>query len=107
MRTTERTNVTKADATKVLNALKRQQRAYIGAGYTPPVLVRDWDWMGTGHAARWSIVWEEGPFEWAHLFPHGGIEEEFGFKIEDVSERMPSGVFAEPITSWAVAVWPI
>jgi hypothetical protein len=95
--------VTKREATRALNALKAA-RYHPEAFANPPVLMRDWDWLGHGNPARWSIVWEEGPFEWAHMFPFGGIEEEFGMRIKDVSDRMPEGVHSEAITSWAVAL---
>lgn len=102
-----KTRVTKREAQRVLAALKRQQRAAI-AGGSGPQLVKDWDWGWTeSRVYPWAIVWEEGPYDWADLFPYGGIEEEFGFKIEDVSDRIPEGVFSEAITSWAVAVNPI
>jgi hypothetical protein len=97
------TTVTKAQATKALNALKRQQRAYIGAGYPPPTLVTNWDWLGTGTSAKYSIVWEEGPYEWAYLFPTGGVDQEFGFTVAAVD--LPDGLYAEPVTSWAVGLY--
>lgn len=92
--------VTETQLAKVLQAVKTQRSAYEGP---LPSAVTDWDWLGYGPTA--SVVWEEGPFEWAHLFPFGGIEEEFGFKVPDVSEMIPSGVRVEPATSWAVSVY--
>lgn len=96
--------VTKAKATKVLNAVRAQCGDGVLEGDVGPELKKDWDWLGSGHPAPYSIVWEEGPFEWAYLFPHGGIEEEFGFRRKDVSGKIPAGVFCEAITSWAVAI---
>lgn len=105
--TEKRREPTKAQATKVLNALRRQCAAWIDEGDTGPELKRDWDWTGSGDPARWSIVWEEGPFQWSYLFPFGGRDEEFGFKLADVSDAVPEGFFVEAITSWAVALYEL
>lgn len=68
-----------------------------------PKVIMDWTWVGPTPTP--SIVWEEGPFEWAHLFPYGGIEEEFGFKVKDVSGDLPAGVHIEAATSWALHLY--
>ncbi len=96
---------TKAQATKVLNAVKRQHRAYL-TDRCQPKLMRDWDFLGYG-STRWSIVWEEGPYDWAYLFPYGGIEPEFGFRLADVSAAIPEGFYAEAITSWAIGLYEV
>lgn len=110
-RTRTRTRITKADAEKTVNALirslGRSRKAVLDAYGSLPELRRDWEWgWTTSHTYDWAIVWEEGPYEWAYLFPHGGIEEEFGFRIPDVSDRVPGTVFVEAITSWAVSLSP-
>jgi|PlaIllAssembly_1097288.scaffolds.fasta_scaffold01795_13 hypothetical protein len=107
MNTTKRKNPTKAQATKVLNALKRQRAAYIDGPDSGPKLVENWDWLGNGsdYIARWSIVWEEGPYEWSYLFPFGGIDEEFGFHVANVSDAIPEGFYSEAITSWAIGLY--
>ncbi len=104
MNDTKRKEPTKAQATKVLNAVKKQCAAWIDEGDTGPKLVRDWDWTGHG-SARWSIVWEEGPYQWSYLFPFGGIDEEFGFKLPDVSAAIPEGFYSEAITGWAIGLF--
>lgn len=94
---------TKAQASKVLAAVRAQYKSWILPGDTGPLLVRDWkfyDWDTT----RWSIVWEEGPYQWTYMFPHGGIEEEFGSRVKDVSDRLPAGVWAEACNSFALSV---
>ena len=89
--------ITKAQANKVLTALKRQQRSAIKAGATPPVLTYDEGFP--------LILWEEGPYEWTYLFPHGGTDAEFGFKVEPV--ELPAGVFAEPQTTYSMGLFNI
>ena len=101
---TAKVKVRKADADKVLAAVKKAYKSWVDAGYTPPKLVKDWDW--TSGPAAWSVVWEEGPYDWAILFPFGGIEEEFGFKVPDVSGSIPDGVFFEPINGWSGGIFP-
>lgn len=96
--------VRKADATKVLNAVKAAFRPWIDDDATGPTLVKNWSWTGIS-AAPYAILWEEGPYEWTHLFPFGGIEEEFGSRIKSVEGRVPESVFVEPITSWAIGVY--
>lgn len=66
-----------------------------------PVLVMAWDWLGTGAAP--AIVWEEGPYEWALLASGGGMSE-FGTVHQPIEE--PEGVFLEPVTSWALGIYP-
>jgi hypothetical protein len=90
-------------AAKVHKLVKKQHAAYIAAGYDGPTLVENWDWLGNG-GYRWSVVWEEGPYEWAINFPFGGPDPEFGGTIPDVSDGIPATVYAEAITSWAVGI---
>jgi hypothetical protein len=101
MTTTTRKRVTKAEATKTLNAVKRMFRSYIDGDYGPK-LVKNWEW--NSHY-DWAIVWEEGsPYNWTYLFPFGGIDEEFGFNHAAVD--LPDDVWTEPITGWAIAIYP-
>lgn len=90
-------------ARKVLAAVRKQLAGAILPGDAGPQLLMDWQWTASTppHPA---IVWEEGPYEWAYLFPHGGIEEEFGTRVKDVSSSLPAGVWCEPDTSWAIAI---
>jgi len=93
---------TAEDVRPVLEALKTQQRAHWDLGPVPTVL-EDWDW--TGGQPVTAIIWEEGPYDWTYLFPYGGIEEEYGSTLKDVSEMIPEGLYVEPVTSWAVAIY--
>lgn len=102
-RESEMASVTKREAEKFLRALKKQRAAWIDDDSKGPELLEDWDWTGYG-GFRWSIVWEEGPYDWSDLFPFGGVDEEFGGRIADVSEGLPETLYAESITGWAVGI---
>ncbi len=73
-----------------------------------PLLVRDWAWSG----ARWSIVWEEGPYDWS-LGLAGGYTET-SYLIAEMLGTAPKaepamdtpGVLVEPVNGWAVALYP-
>ena len=81
---------TKQQAQQALEMVKNYFR-YAIDGDNAPKLIMDWDWFGEGRGTP-SIVWEEGPYEWAIMYTgeHG---------------RMPKGVFAEPATSWALSLY--
>ena len=80
------TRVTKRQAEATLVKVKRM---FKGFDTEKAQLFENYDRAG------WAIVWEEGlPYEWTMFFPHGGIEEEFGFKFKAVEPVR--GVFAEP-----------
>jgi len=95
--------ITKSQAERVLAAVARQAKAWV-TETCHPVLVQDWQWMD--NPAPLAVVWEEGPYDWAYLFPHGGTEEEFGSRIPDVSARLPQNVFCEAVTGWSIAIYP-
>jgi hypothetical protein len=103
--TATRTRVTKREAERTLNAVKRMFRAYITEGYGPE-LRKNWDWGWTVERHYdWAIVWEEGsPYNWTYLFPEGGVDEEFGGRHTGV--ELPDGVWTEAITGWALAIYP-
>ena len=65
-----------------------------------PTVNMEFNWTGAPHPA---IVWEGGPYEWTMYFPHGGIEEEFGFTISPT--EMPDGIHVEPDTYWALGIY--
>ena len=100
-----RTTITRRDAEKALAALTAQAGAWIDGNGVAPKIVENFDWLGSGHPAPFAIVWEEGPYNWTYLFPFGGIEEEFGFRLPDVSDQLPGHLFAEAITGWAVGLY--
>lgn len=96
--------VKKADAEKVLAAVKRQFKPWIDAGMAGPRLVKDYSWSDIGNPAPYAIVWEDGsPYEWCFLFPYGGVEEEFGFNVKAV--EIPKSVFTEPIFSFILGIY--
>ena len=97
--------VTKRQAERVLSLLKKQTAPWLDDDYVEgdPKLIMDWDWFGTGPVP--SIVWEGGPYAWPQYFPRGGIEEEFGFNLPDVSGRIPAEVRVEAATHFAVSLY--
>ena len=108
------TNLTERQAMAVYRKFCRYFKAYdiepVDHAVTPgerwptdgPVLVKDFE---TGYStAKWAIVWEGGPYDWPQLFPHGGIDEEFGFNWPNV--ELPGGAWVEPINGWSTAIYP-
>jgi hypothetical protein len=98
-------SVRKSDADAVFNAVKRQFAGWIDPSLPSggPILEKDWDFLGYG-AIPYAIVWEDGPYEWAFIAIHGGREQEFGGTIPPV--EIPSHLYTEPITSWALGIYP-
>lgn len=99
--------VTKTTARKVLAALRKQHDCKAD-DLCVPQLIEKWDWLGHGedYVADYSIVWEEGPYNWTYLFPHGGVDPEFGFRFADVSDGLDAlGVWVEPMTGWATGIY--
>src|SRR5690606_12053560 len=55
---------------------------------------------------EFTIVWESGsPYCWTYLFPHGGVDEEFGSVIKNVQDLLPAGVRVEPMTSYSLGLF--
>lgn len=100
--TTKTVKPTKAECVKVLRLLRKQRGIKASDSYGPQ-LIMDWDWLG--HGAWPSIVWEGGPYDWAMYMPHGGMDPEFGTRMQDMSADMPAGLWIEPMTSWAVSIY--
>lgn len=98
----QRVAVRKADADKVLAAVRKAFRPWVDTRYpeTQPHLVKDFDWYGH---APYAVVWEGGPYNWPNLFVMGGVEEEFGGRFDP---HDTPGVFAEPATGWALSIYP-
>jgi hypothetical protein len=93
-------NITKAQAVAAYRRVCKQfdetpHDAVVeqGSGSWPdvPVLVRDFSGY-SGGLSRWAVCWESGPFEWA---------------LADRAKVADSAaVFAEPITSYALGLYP-
>lgn len=88
---------TTPEAEATLQAVASAFKPWVEAGHGSPTL-KDED--GTP-----VISWENGPFDWPFLFPHGGVEEEFGFTIPDVSDMLPEGVHCEARNGYEVAIY--
>lgn len=108
--------ISEADAQAALDAVKKQFNV---EGCTPPFLVRDWEYLHMKpNATPWAIVWEEGPHEWAYRSPHGGRDFETTLLVRDhtgdeeyvadtpPAAGFPENVFAEPVTYWALGLYP-
>lgn len=96
--------ITRKDAEKVLAAILEQHKWAKQPEFDQPIIVEDWTW--DLNPAPFAIVWEGGAYQWAYLFPYGGIEEEFGFKVRDVSDQLPGHVFVDAMTPWALGIYP-
>jgi hypothetical protein len=95
--------VTKRQAEQAFNQIKKQFAAFIEPDDKyGPQLVKDWDWLDSG-PTPWAIVWEGGPYDWAHLAEVGGTTE-FGTKIP-AAKAWPKDTFAEPVTGWAIGIY--
>jgi hypothetical protein len=95
---------TKAECLKVFKAICKQHGVTedeLADGYGPQ-LVMDWDWFGYG--PRPAIIWEGGPYDWPVYAPHGG-RSETGYRIPDVSDQLPPGVWLEAATGWALSIY--
>jgi hypothetical protein len=65
-----------------------------------PVLCRNYEgWTST---TDWAVIWEGGPYDWS-MYLDGGIEEEFGARLQAI--ELPDGVWAEPINGFAVGLY--
>ena len=112
-------NVTKAQAVKVYEAIcerhGEEPQPVVSTAHGEriptngrPALVRDWDWT----SSRWSVVWEEGPYDWAMVDAMGGISEgammvadALGTAPKETAPvATPSGTYLEPINGWSTAI---
>jgi hypothetical protein len=86
--------ITERRAKAVLAKLRQQliRKGQLSADETGPSLIMDWDWLGGSPAP--SIVWEEGPYEWA-------LE-----RSQELQQVISPLVFVEPMTSWALGIYP-
>jgi len=96
------TKVSRKDLEKVLAALIAQI-PWAADKVHGPFISEHWDW---GVYDGPAIVWEDGPYGWVYLFPHGGTDEEFGVRRPDVSDQLPAGIYIEAINDWALSVAP-
>jgi hypothetical protein len=107
--------ITQAQAEKVLELVKARFSAWIDNDEYGPKLVKGW--TGYDTAADYAILWEEGAYEWT-LGLNDVTEEEYGMAAELAAEfgieytskvrtqvTVP-GTYLEPITSWALGIYP-
>lgn len=103
-----RKTVTRCDAEKVLAVVKEVWAVYLDDEGNGPVIMEDYN------GARFAIVWEEGPFEWAIGFDpeHPQYDEEascmVGRKVERpaaTTHKMPSHIFVEPYFSFDLCLY--
>lgn len=80
-------SVSRADAETIQGRVEKRYGAGDGTGWDGPKLLEDWDWVGD--PAPYSLVWEEGPDDWAFEDWDAGLN-----------------VYVEPITSWALGIYP-
>jgi len=109
--------ITKKQAEAALTSVTKQFTDYMGAGYEPPTLVWDYQQVYTvdgkieTRIIPCALVWEEGPFEWVHLVPEGGYDEELSSLAERYMEReaapdWPADVQPEPANGHVMALSP-
>ncbi len=111
------TPISETLAKAALTAIEEQFEPFITAcdGTSRPTL------HGPGHEGdHWVISWEEGPHEWAMRAFTGGIDDEVmaharavgvdhanALKIaQDPAKACPAGVFAEPIMTFILGLYP-
>lgn len=93
-------NVSIATARTIADRVAAAFGVPAGDPYGPKAVVR---WECFTDRPTTAVVWEEGPFEWAILATTGGITE-WGYSVSPIA--LPKGVFAEPITTWAIGLYP-
>ena len=49
-----------------------------------------------------ELCWEGGPYEWVHLFPGGGQDDEFFFSYK--AADLPAHIYLEPATHYSLAL---
>lgn len=66
-----------------------------------PQIFENWD------GRDFVIIWESGsPYDWTMTFPYGGISEEFGSTVKDVSDMIPSHLHVEAVNNCVLAIYP-
>jgi hypothetical protein len=104
--------VTKAKAERVLAAVKKKYAPYLdGAGESDQPVIMTEFYSGN---APFAIVWETGPSDWALVATSGDPTEEDWALLAEVGLKpsgskplaIPAGVYAEPITSYALGLYP-
>ena len=107
--------ITREQAEACLAAVKKQFASTIGAGYPEPKLCEPGDL-----AESWTIVWEEGPFEWTYRAFQGGFDEEIYTLARDAGATeeqatktatddgvpTPAGVWTEAKNHWCLCLHP-
>ena len=87
---------TKAQAEAVIDELMRVFQAQEFGWTRPKVDVNGWE------HGRTVFHWEEGPCDWYHLFPYGGLDE---FGNEWPAANLPKDVWIEQYDPGTTSVW--
>jgi hypothetical protein len=104
--------VTKAKAERVLAAVKKKYAAYLdGADESSQPFLATEFYVGR---APYAVVWEMGPSDWALVATSGDPTEEDWALLAEVGLKpsgskplaIPAGVYAEPLTSYALGLYP-
>lgn len=107
--------VTKRDAEEILRQVRERFAPWID-GDDGPTLVLDWDFLGFGPTP--TVVWEDGPIDWAITASLGGVNPEeaalyadaaaeFGI-LSSPTRHEPVGTadtYGEPATGWALSLY--
>ena len=106
--------ITKTQATAAFKVVVARYQEWIDEGWAEPILMKYDD-------TTWAVAWEEGPEDWAHVATMGGHSEEhavlaaqaaaeFGVPFNGVPDedplKFPAGVYAEPIYSFMLGLYP-
>lgn len=113
--------ITREQAERALASIRQQFKTYIDAGEPEPELIENWKPFvyQDGKVIEtdtypFAVVWQDGPFEWAHRAQEGGVDEELTllgreFKEDYVAhtpaaEGWPKGVHGEPYFSYVLTL---
>jgi hypothetical protein len=99
--TEDKDKVSRADAEKVLAAVKRRFKAWTEPGLGPH-LVRKWD--GGYGAVPYAIVWEEGPDNWTACASMGSCCKADWPDHPTPKIAVPPTVWLECYTSYALSI---
>lgn len=108
--------IRRSEAEEVLRQVEDRFAGWIDGPETGPALHMEWDFLGFGPAP--TIVWEDGPSDWAIAASLGGVPEELRVLYADAAVEFgvelrprpiePVGtetVYGEPATGWALSLF--